>query len=75
VKREEEMARMNAGQGGEGGAKQLMFHEEGKPPRALSMEEIHHLIQSQQSQIEYLNRHIQGLEKQMDVLYSNVTRA
>jgi glycosyltransferase involved in cell wall biosynthesis len=76
VKREEEMNKMNMAQqqAQGGGGQQLMIHKEGEPPRALTVEEIQHILQSQQGQIDYLNRYIQDLEKQMDVLYSKVLK-
>jgi len=74
VKREEEMARMNMLQPQNEGAQQLMIQTPGESPRPLSIMEIQHILKSQTIQIQYLTKHIEGLEKQMDILYTKILK-
>lgn len=69
LKMKREKDQVNAIQNGGGGIPQIMIHNEGENPRPLTMEEIQQLLQSQQSQISYLNNYIEKLENQLDVLY------
>jgi len=53
---------------------QIMVQSEGQPPRPISMEEIHLLLQSQQNQINYLTNYIKELQEQCGVLQNKLTK-
>ncbi len=72
--RQQQMQQMMNSPGGGGGVPGIMVHEPGKPPRTLMPDEVIKLLQSNQQEVESLNKRNKELEDMLVDLQQQILR-